>query len=155
MTQPIDQQNPCVLMRTMQRMMPKITPLHVGLYRKLGGRVVDKGSGGAPVLLLTTTGRRTGLPRTVALGRISDHHDQIVAATNGGLEALPSWILNLQADPSCMVELGSECYDAEAEVLKGDQWAEQWKRFVEAFPTYDQAHRWAGRPIPLVRLRRR
>jgi proline iminopeptidase len=154
MTQPVDRQTPGVFMRTMQRIMPKITPAHVGMYRLFRGRVVDKGSGGAPVLLLTTTGRRSGQSRTVVLGHINDGEHEIVAGTNGGLEALPSWILNLQSDASCTVELGSDQFDAEAEFLKGDQWEQQWSRFVEAFPTYDQAHRWAGRPVPLVRLRR-
>ena len=154
MTQSVDQQTPGLLMRTMQQVMPRLTPIHVGLYRKLGGRIVDKGSGGAPVLLLTTTGRRTGLARTVVLGHITDGEDEIVAATNGGLEALPSWVLNLQADPSCTVELGSEHYHAVAEVLKGDQWEEQWQRFVDAYPTYETAHGWAGRPIPLLSLKR-
>jgi deazaflavin-dependent oxidoreductase (nitroreductase family) len=134
--------------------MPKITPAHVWFYRALGGRLVDKGTGGAPVLLVTTRGRRTGEPRTVPLGHLRDGDDVIVAGTNGGLESLPSWVLNLRADPSCTVELGSEQFDAYAEFLEDDEWEHHWSRLVDAFPVYDQAHRWAGRPIPLVRLKR-
>lgn len=154
MVQPVDRETPGPFMRMMQRVMPKVSAVHVRMYRALGGRMVDKGTGGAPVLLVTTTGRRSGAPRTVALGHIKDGDGVIVAGTNGGLETLPSWLLNLRADPSCTVEVRSERFHAEAEFLEGSAWEEHWSRFVDEFPAYDRAHRWAGRPIPLVRLKR-
>lgn len=155
MTQPVEREMPSRFMGMMQRMMPKITPAHVWMYRLLRGRLVDKGSAGAPVVLVTTTGRRSGERRTVTLGHLLDRDDVIVAGTNGGLESLPSWILNLRENPHCTVEAGSEHFEAEAEFLEGDEWQQHWLRFVEAYPAYDQAHRWAGRPVPLVRLKRR
>lgn len=154
MTQPVEREVPSRFMRMMQRMMPKITPGHVWMYRLLRGRLVDKGSGGAPVVLVTSTGRHSGEPRTVTLGHLQDGDDVIVAGTNGGLESLPSWILNLRENHHCTVDAGSERFDAKAEFLEGAEWEKHWSRFVEAYPAYDQAHRWAGRPVPLVRLRR-
>ena len=96
MTQPVEREPPSRYMRLMQRLMPRITPLHAWMYRALGGRLVGSGSGGAPVVLVTTRGRRTGRPRTVVLGHLMDGDDVVVPGTNGGLETLPSWILNLQ-----------------------------------------------------------
>ncbi len=154
MTQPVEREVPGRIMRFNQRMMPRITPIHVWAYRALRGRLVDKATGGTPVVVVTTIGRRTGKPRTVALGHFPEEHGVIVAATNGGLEPLPSWILNLEADPRCWVELGSERFEAKAVFLEDDEWDEHWTRLTAAFPIYDQAHRLAGRPVPLVRLQR-
>lgn len=78
----------------------------------------------------------------------------IVAATNGGLEPLPSWILNLQADPRCGVERGSERFEARAVFLEGDEWDDHWTRLTTAFPIYEQTHRLAGSPVLRVRLQR-
>ena len=151
MVNPVEREQPGLIMGAMQRLMPKMTPVHVKLYRLFGGRWVDK-SMGAPVLILTTTGRRSGEPRQVAVGHLQDGDDLVVAGTNGGLAPLPAWVLNLQADPRCKVQIGAEEYDASAIFLEGAEWEEHWDRFVKAFENYDRAHRWAGRPVPLVRL---
>lgn len=148
-------EKPGLLMRGMILLMPKITPTHVWLYRKLGGRWVNRATGGAPVLLVTTTGRRSSQPRTVALGHLRDGDDVIVAGTNGGKPALPSWIHNLRANPIAIVERGSERYSARAEFLEGEEWEQHWRRMVTAFPMYDLARRFSGRKIPLVRLSRK
>jgi deazaflavin-dependent oxidoreductase (nitroreductase family) len=135
--------------------MPKMTPAQVWLYRKLGGRWVDRATvGGAPVLFVTTTGRRSRQPHTVAVGHLRDGDGVIVAGTNGGKPALPSWIHNLRANPSATVELGRERFSARAEFLEGEEWERHWGRLVKAFPIYDQARRFSGRKIPLVRLGR-
>lgn len=139
--------------RTMQRLMPKTTPAHVWLYRRLRGRLVNRATGGAPVLLLTTTGRRSGRRRTVALGHLREDDAVIVAGTNGGQPALPSWVLNLRDRPEAEVELGSTRFATRAEFLEGSAYDEHWRRLVEAYPVYEQARAWAGRPIPLIRLR--
>jgi deazaflavin-dependent oxidoreductase (nitroreductase family) len=138
----------------MQRLMPKITPIHVWMYRALGGRIVNQATGGAPALLVTTIGRRSGLSRTVVVGYLPDGDDVIVAGTNGGLPALPSWVLNLRANPEAEVELGQERFSARAEWLEGSELEDHWQRFVTGYPPYEQARQWAGREVPLIRLRR-
>lgn len=147
-------QKPGRIMRFMQWLMPRITPVHVWMYRRLRGRLVNRATGGAPVLLLTTSGRRSGKPRTVALGHLRDGASVIVAGTNGGLPELPAWLLNLRADPAAEVEVGDDRYPARAEFLDGEESDEHWRQLVDAYPAYEQARRWAGRPIPLVRLKR-
>lgn len=145
-------EKPGLLMRGLIWLMPKLTPSHVWMYRKLKGRFVNKATGGAPVVLVTTVGRYSGQPRTVALGHLMDREDVIVAGTNGGKSALPAWIFNLRANSSATVELGSECFSARAEFLEGQEWQKHWDRLTAALPIYDQAQRFAGRKIPLVRL---
>lgn len=148
-------EKPGLLMSGMILLMPKITPVYVWLYRKLGGRWVNRATvGGAPVLLVTTTGRRSGKPRTVTVGHLRYGDDVIVAGSNGGKPALPYWIHNLRANPSATVELGRERFSARAEFLEDEEWERHWARLVRAFPMYEQARRFAGRKIPLVRLSR-
>ena len=147
-------ETPGRLMRFMQWMMPRGQGIHVWLYRKLNGRFVDRATGGAPVLLVTTHGRRTGKLRTVPLGHLQVGDDVLIAGTNGGLPALPGWVYNLRADPEADVQIRSERFLARAEFLEGEEWVQHWNELITAYPIYDQARRFAGRQIPLIRLRR-
>jgi len=145
---------PGLIMRGLMWLMPRITPAHVWLYRRLRGRLVNRATGGAPVVLVTTTGRRSGQERTVTLGHLLDGEAVIVAGTNGGRPALPGWVLNLRAHPQARVELAGEQFTARAEFLEGQEWQHHWQLLVAAYPIYAQAQRFAGRQIPLLRLRR-
>ena len=127
-----------------------IIPLHLRLYRLLGGRLV-----GGSTLLLTTVGRRSGQPRTVIVGNeLPDSEDVIVFGTNVALPADPSWVLNLRAHPEAEVRLGRERYQARAEFLKGEDRAGMWERLLAVEPLLDETQRVAGREIPVIRLRR-
>ena len=127
-----------------------ITPIHVGLYRLLGGRMV----GGTSNLLLTTVGRRSGQPRTVTVGYLRDGDDVVMMDTNFAKRAVPAWVFNLRAHPEAEVRLGRDRYRARAEFLEGEDRAGQWDRQVAAEPLVNQAQRLAGREIGLIRLRR-
>ena len=127
-----------------------ITPLHVGLYRLLGGRLVFGGS----ALLLTTVGRRSGQPRTVTVGYLRDGDDVILADTNFSNPAVPAWVLNLRAHPEADVRRGRERYQARAAFLEGADRAGQWDRLVAGDQLYEQIQRLAGREIAVIRLRR-
>ncbi|MCI0713791.1 MAG: nitroreductase family deazaflavin-dependent oxidoreductase [Chloroflexi bacterium] len=150
----IQREKPGRFLRFMQWTMPKGMRSYVWLYRRLNGRFVNRATGGAPVLLVTTRGRRTGKLRTVPLGHIRDGDDVIVAGTNGGLPALPGWVHNLRAHPEAEVQVGSERYPVRAEFLEGEEWTRHWEQLVTAYPVYDIARRYAGREIPLILLRR-
>lgn len=84
---------------------------HKYLYEKSDGRV-GKHSGGVPALLITTTGRRSGLARTNGLTYCRDRGDLIVVASNGGSDRPPAWFLNLQADPRVTVRVGRLVFGA-------------------------------------------
>ncbi len=127
-----------------------IAPLHLRMYRLLGGRLV----GGASTLLLTTVGRRSGQLRAVTVGYLRDGDDLIVTDTNFAKTAVPSWVFNLRAHPEAEVRLGRERYQARAEFLEGEDRAGHWDRLVAAEPGYDWVQRLVGREIAVIRLSR-
>src|SRR2546423_13312259 len=76
-------------------------------YRLSGGRAAGQVPSGAPICLLTTTGRRTMRRRTVPLLCLRDGPAVVVVASRGGMSGHPAWYLNLRAEPPCVVPLGS------------------------------------------------
>ena len=98
---------------------------HKYIYEKSDGRV-GKHSNRVPALLLTTVGRRSGLPRTNGLTYCRDRGDIIVVASNGGSDRPPAWLLNLQADPEVTVRLGRTVIRATALVADPEERAHLW-----------------------------
>lgn len=148
----VDPVTPGLRLRLLQFFVPRTTPFFVWYYRRTGSdarRVTEA----LPVLLLTTIGRRSGRPRTVALFHLTDGESAIVAGGNCARRALPAWVHNLHAEPTAEIELGRERVRVTAEFLKGLDYEQHWRRLVAAKPDFEQAPRIAGRQIPLVRLR--
>lgn len=110
--------------------------LNVPLYRATGGRLfgqLDR----APVLLLTTTGRKSGQPRTAPVVYLADGERVVVIGSNAGNERAPAWALNLRANPDAEVELGRERRKVCARVAEGDERAELWRRVNEQYSGFD------------------
>ena len=83
--------------------------LNILIYRLSGGRLFNKTPGGnLKILLLTTTGRKSGIQRTHPVMYYPDGRDFIVAASNAGKDKPPLWYLNLNASPTAVVEVGSQ-----------------------------------------------
>jgi deazaflavin-dependent oxidoreductase (nitroreductase family) len=99
--------------------------VHKYVYERSDGRV-GKHSGGVPALLLTTTGRRSGLPRTNGLTYCRDRGDLIVVASNGGSDRPPAWLLNIEADHRVTVRVGRSVFGASARVATDDEQASLW-----------------------------
>jgi deazaflavin-dependent oxidoreductase (nitroreductase family) len=134
---------------------------HKWVYEWSDGRV-GKHSNRIPALLLTTTGRRSGLARTNGLTYTTDRGDLIVVASNGGSDRAPAWLLNLQADSQVRVRVGRQVLDATARVATPEEQAQLWpkvnrtnrglSRFFHPGVTgrYDVYQRHTARPIPVV-----
>ena len=90
--------------------MRAVSRFHTAVYRASGGRVAGE-AGNLPVLLLTTTGRRTGKQRTAPLLFVRDGDDLVVVASNGGMDWFPAWWLNLQHHSAAVIEIGRERRD--------------------------------------------
>ncbi len=101
--------------------------LHRYVYERSDGRV-GKHSNRVPALLLTTTGRRTGLLRSHGLTYCRDRGDLVVVASNGGSDRPPAWLLNLQADPQVTVRVGRQVFRATARVATPDERAQLWPK---------------------------
>ncbi len=116
---------------------------------------------GRPLLLLTTTGAKTGLRRTMPLMYIPDGTEGtdgarlLVIASNAGAPAHPDWYRNLVANPEVTVEVGTETYDARAVVLEGAERERVWAGIVERYPFFAQHQAQITRQIPVVALERR
>jgi deazaflavin-dependent oxidoreductase (nitroreductase family) len=88
--------------------------LHAKLYKRLGGRFVGSLGLGRKVLLLTTTGRKSGLERTTPLVYMPHGNDAIIYPSNGGKETPPAWWLNLQANAIATIQIGKTIREVRA-----------------------------------------
>ncbi|WP_232383087.1 nitroreductase/quinone reductase family protein [Actinomadura violacea] len=121
-------------------------------FRANGGRVGGPFEGGR-LLLLTTTGARTGAPRTTPLGYLPDGLGRVlVIASAGGSPKHPAWFHNIVADPRVTVESGAFKYEAEAVVLEGDERDRAFARAVESDPGWAEYETKSGRTLPVVAL---
>jgi deazaflavin-dependent oxidoreductase (nitroreductase family) len=124
---------------------------HLAAYRASGGRLLGR-LAGMPVLLLTTTGRRTGKPRTRPLTFFRDGDAIVLVASNGGADRAPGWLLNLEARPLASVRIGRERFAVEARVATEDERARLWPVITGTFTGYGGYQARTKRPIPLVLL---
>ncbi len=129
---------------------------HAKLYALTSGRVgaairVAHGPR-PPVLLLETTGRRSGEPRTTPLIYLADGRDLIVIAANAGHPQHPAWWLNLAADPRATIQRGNERRDVVATEIEGARRAELWRRFAAMYAGLDAYQAQATRRFPVVAL---
>lgn len=110
--------------------------LNVPLYRASGGRIGGK-VGRAPVLLLTTTGRKSGQQRTAPVVYLADGDDVVLINTNAGNAKIPAWSLNLRANPDAEVELGRKRHRVRARVAEGEERAELWRKHIDQYAGFD------------------
>jgi F420H(2)-dependent quinone reductase len=142
------------------------TRLHRAVYRRTGGRVGAR-LAGLDMLLLTTTGRRSGEPRTVPLAcfplrRVAEagaatpapDGDWVVVGSNNGQEREPGWWLNLQACPEAFVQLGGERWRARTRLASGAERERLWPELVRRNPAYARYAQRTSREIPVVVLAR-
>lgn len=113
----------------------------------LGGRIV-----GMPVLLLTTTGRRSGRPRTTALTYLPDGRNLVIIASNGGAQQHPAWFLNLRAHPQAAVQVGKDRIAVRAHETAGEERDRLWIRAVRAYGGYAVYQSRTARTIPVIVL---
>jgi deazaflavin-dependent oxidoreductase (nitroreductase family) len=110
---------------------------------------------GRPLLLLTTTGARSGQRRTTPLMYIPDGDRLLIVASNAGAPAHPDWYRNLVAYSDVAVEVGAETFDARALVLEGAERQRLWARIVEQYPFFADHQAKITREIPVIALERR
>ena len=125
---------------------------HSSVYRATGGRVGGRVVG-SPVLLLVTTGRKTGKERTTPLLYLEDGGDFVIVASNGGAAKSPAWWLNLKAQPEAIAEVGGRRLRVRAEEAEGEEKRRLWARLVEMYGPYESYQRKTDREIPVVLLK--
>ncbi|HEX2804962.1 MAG TPA: nitroreductase family deazaflavin-dependent oxidoreductase [Kineosporiaceae bacterium] len=122
-------------------------------FRENGGKVGGPFQG-APLLLLTTTGRRSGSPRTSPIMYLDDGTGRwLVFASKAGADTDPDWFRNLEADPEVTVEIGERPdVAARAVVLSGDERDRWFAEQVRRYPGFGEYQQKTDRVIPVVAL---
>ena len=125
------------------------------LYRLSSGRFTATSAiGGVPIVMLTTTGAKSGQPRTVPLIAIPDGDDIVLIASNWGGTNHPAWYLNLRAHPQAMVVFyGQPAKSYVAREASGNEREAHWQKAVSIYRGYDAyKRRTGGREIPIMVL---
>ena len=126
--------------------------LQVALYRLSGG-MLGGTMMGFKVLLLTTTGRKTGKVRTTPLGWFDRPGGYIIVASNGGARRHPDWYFNLQNKPQATIQVMDKVLPVTAETLTGEARAQAWQTVITTAPAYARYEKTTTREIPVVFLR--
>lgn len=126
---------------------------HCASYRVTRG-IIGGNLLGIQMLLLTTTGRRSGQDRTLPLAYVEEGDDLVVVASNGGAERAPAWWLNLQANPRARVQVRGEKFEVEWQEVPADRRMELWRKLQAAIPAYRAYRRRTEREIPIILLKR-
>ena len=139
---------------TFQRYGPRIAPAVDGLALRLTGGRWTVSDAVLPVVVLTTTGSRSGLLRTVPLAALRDGHDFVVVGSNFGRERHPAWSTNLLAHPDARVSFRGEDVAVRAELLDDDERRRIWPDLTAQWPLFDRYSELSGRELRVFRLRR-
>jgi deazaflavin-dependent oxidoreductase (nitroreductase family) len=128
------------------------TGFHKLVFNASNGRIANRGSG-MPVLMLTTTGRKSGQPRTTMLtSPLQDDGRIMLVASNGGDDRDPAWLKNLSADPKVSVTMDGRTVPMTAHVAEPAEKAELWPRIVADHANYAAYQAKTERDIPVVVL---
>jgi F420H(2)-dependent quinone reductase len=125
--------------------------IHRAVYRATGGKIGGR-MGKAPVLLLTTTGRKSGKPRTTPLLYARAGDGYVLIASKGGAERDPLWYRNLQATPRAEIQVGRKTKQVRARTAEGEDRDRLWRALTDLYAGYDEYAKKTSRTIPVVVL---
>jgi len=128
-----------------------LSKTHLVVYRLSRGRFLSRVAG-MPVLLLTTTGRRSGKARTTPLTFFRDGADLVVIASNGGADRPPDWSLNLQHNPRAVVEIGTDDLTVQARTASAEERERLWVGITATYSGYARYQSKTARQIPVLIL---
>jgi len=121
--------------------------------RANGGRPSGGPLAGHPLMLMFSTGAKTGQRRRSILTYSRDGGDYIVAGTAGGAPTTPAWVFNLRADPNVNLEIDNQAVDATATIAEGAERERLWDQHVAELPWFGKyPETTGGRTIPVIRL---
>jgi deazaflavin-dependent oxidoreductase (nitroreductase family) len=110
------------------------------------------GPGVLPTLLLTTTGRKSGEPRSLPLIYGTDGDSYVIIASKGGMPTHPLWYENLLAKPECDLMVGAKAVSARARIVEGEERERIWEMMVGIYAPYTDYKKATDRKIPVVVL---
>jgi deazaflavin-dependent oxidoreductase (nitroreductase family) len=129
----------------------RLLGLHQLIYERSGGLIGHR-LGRVTMLLLRTTGRKSGEQRTAALLYLPDGDRYVVVGSKGGSDTPPAWLLNLEASPKVEVQIGTRRFAATARTASAAEHRRLWPIMTRHWPDYARYQSQTQRKIPLVIL---
>ena len=142
----------CVYMTTQNAWQERNDPI-INAFRANNGQLDDQGRGRS-LLLLTTTGARSGQPRVAPLAFTRSGEHYVVIASKGGSPSHPDWYHNLVSNPTVTVEVGGDTFLARARVAEGDEHDALFEAQAREMPNFAEYQQKTSRKIPVVVLER-
>jgi deazaflavin-dependent oxidoreductase (nitroreductase family) len=130
---------------------PRLVKTDLGLQRLTGGRISFGRLGGLTSVLLTTTGRKTGQPRSTPLIAVPDGDDLLLLGSNWGKPGHPNWSANLIANPEATAGINGRTFPIRTTLLTGEDRAAAWKTATTVWPAYNDYTDRSGREIRVFR----
>jgi proline iminopeptidase len=127
---------------------------HVERYRETDGEEGHIWLEGSTILLLTTTGRKSGNESTTPLIYDLDGDNPVIVASKGGAPEHPGWYRNILKSPEVEVQIMGDKFHARARTAEGEERERLWKKMNEMWPHYDEYQEKTDRAIPVVVLER-
>ena len=128
-----------------------VLAIYVFLYRLTAGTFGGKVQG-LSVLLLTTSGRKTGKLRTTPLGYFEQDGGYIIIASNSGANSNPGWFYNLKSHPQARIQIKNRQFEVTATIVGSEKRSQLWERLVALSPAYGNYAKKTNREIPLIFL---
>lgn len=120
--------------------------------RAHGGEVTSGPLEGHPLLIMTSTGTKSGERRRAILTFSRDGDDYVVAGTASGAPTDPAWVQNVRDHPNVAIEAEDRAFNAAASVVEGPERDRLWNQHVTRLPHFAEYPKTAGRLIPMVRI---
>jgi deazaflavin-dependent oxidoreductase (nitroreductase family) len=121
---------------------------------RTNGQITSGPMAGRPIMILTTTGAKSGQPREAIITYTRDHGAYVIAASKSGAPTNPAWYHNILANPQVTVETGGETFTAMATVVKGAERDRLWNQHAEERPEFKEYPKITDRVIPVITLQR-
>jgi deazaflavin-dependent oxidoreductase (nitroreductase family) len=137
-----------------RRVQPHVGRVHAALLRRSRGRIRRSRllAGGQPVLALTTTGRRSGTPRSTVVAYVRHGDAYALGALNLGSDHEPAWCLNLRSDPRAWIHVNGERKAVKARQATGAEAERLWQAFIDRLPAIANSRQLARRNVPMLVL---
>jgi deazaflavin-dependent oxidoreductase (nitroreductase family) len=123
-------------------------------FREHGGRITEGPLTGHSLLLLTTTGAKSGRLYTAPLGYSRDGDRYVVVGSNSGGPNQSAWLYNVKADPMVTVEVGAETFPARATITDGQERRRLLDGHIAAIPIFARYEQMTDRELPVITLDR-
>lgn len=125
------------------------TRINVWVYRLSKGRWMNTFPGGFPICLVTTTGAKSGKPRSIALIHLPLGDKKLMVASQGGADTHPTWYYNVKAHPEVEIHFGAERHRYRTRQVSDDEKRELWPHLLSLYPAFDEYQARTDRNIPV------